>query len=141
MTKFNVLLYGHSCGDNYTYDVLPYFRHEWKDENFYYDDSFKRQPVRTKDDLKRWVESRSSYMYRARCQYECMLASWPFGSKRMNDQLKAFLETNPTFDRADDHIRLGNIIMRDMYKIDVHEQVMMNIEVITDILAKEFKIE
>jgi hypothetical protein len=33
------------------------------------------------------------------------------------------------------------IIMEDLKKIDVHEQIMMNIDIITDILFEEFKLE
>ena len=36
---------------------------------------------------------------------------------------------------------LDNIIIQDMDKIDVHKQIKMNIDVIADILYKEFKLE
>ena len=38
------------------------------------------------------------------------------------------------------NIEFINILTQDMSKIDIHEQVMMNIDVITDILYDEFKI-
>ena len=117
------------------YDVLPYFRVSWKSK------SFKAKEVKSKSDLKQWIESASRYMYWARCQYEFLMASWPFGSKNMHDEVKEFFKTPKDLEDYSTRIDFDNIIIRDMHKIDIHEQIMMNIDIITDILAEEFKID
>jgi hypothetical protein len=66
------------------------------------------------------------------------MASWPFGSHRMTEDMKEFLKTNPDIDNYDDDLRFCNIIIRDMVKIDVYEQLMMNIDILVDILNDEF---
>ena len=38
-------------------------------------------------------------------------------------------------------VDLSNIITQNMAKIDAYHQIMMNIDIITDILAEEFKIK
>ena len=67
-----------------------------------------------KKTLQEWIESTSRYMFWARCQYEFLMAPWPYKE---------------------------DTLIKDMYKIDVHEQIMNNIDVITNILYEEFKIE
>ena len=120
------------------YDVLPYFRQEWKERPHIWDKDSKRVKVKTKDELREWVESRAQYQFWSRCQYEFLMADWPFGSRRMNEDIKAFLKTNPDIDNHDDKLRLCNIIIEDMVKIDVYEQLMMNIDILVDILYDEF---
>jgi hypothetical protein len=60
----------------------------------------------------------------------------------MNEEIMEYLNNNPNFDMKnyENNIDFKNIIIRDMSKIDAHEQIMMNIDIITDILIKEFKI-
>lgn len=120
------------------YDVLRYFYDCWTSKLSY--DKELRSKVNTKEDLKKWVERRASYMYRARCEYEFLMADWPFGCKQMYDDLKVFL---PIYNIGDwDHdIKFCNIITRSMEKIDVYDQIMMNIDVIVDILYTEFKLD
>ena len=54
------------------------------------------------------------------------------------EDVKQFLESNPDIDNIDDNRKLKNIIIRDTVKIDVYEQIMMNIDIIVDILYDEF---
>jgi hypothetical protein len=70
------------------------------------------------------------------------MGAWPFGSYKMDEDIMEYLNNHPDFNinNNNDNIDFINIIIRDMYKIDVHEQIMMNIDIITDILAVEFKI-
>lgn len=72
-------------------------------------DAFDKSKVKTKTDLKEWIKDASRYMYWARCEYEFVIGPWPY--KEIEKELK---------------------------KIDVHEQLMFNIDLITDILYKEF---
>ena len=52
--------------------------------------------------------------------------------------MKEFLKTNPDINNYDDNVKFRNIIISDMVKIDVFEQLMMNIDIIVDILCEEF---
>ena len=132
---FKVLNYSGFKNEIEHYDVLPYFRVSWESK------SFKAKEVKTKADLKKWIESVSRYMYWARCQYEFLMGSWPFGSKNMHDEVMEFFKTPKNLEDYSTRIDFDNIIIRDMHKIDVHEQIMMNIDTVVEILYKEFKLD
>lgn len=134
---FNVLNYNGFNNQIEHYDVLPYFRNEWNQKGY----AFDKVKVHNKETLKEWILRASRYMYWARCQYEFLMASWPFGTKNMYDNVKEFFKTPKDLDDYSTRIDFDNIIIRDMCKIDIHEQIMMNIDIITDILAEEFKID
>ena len=116
--QFYVLNWDFNRDEIEHYDVLPYFRNEFK-ERKKKSKSKRIQRImeetpdmkkyygvpETRDELKKFIENESQYMFWGRCQYEMIVHGWPV---RKND-----------------------------YKIDVHEQVMMNIDIITDILYKE----
>jgi len=142
--KFNVLIYKQDKVEQY--DVLPYFRNCWKEK---YNKEQKiaikeaKQPSKRKQLFKEYIISRSKYMYWARCEYETLLASWPFGSYRLRKEMQKFLEIEHPID-LDNYtqcLNFENIIIADMHKIDVHDQIMMNIDTIIDILYKEFKLD
>lgn len=132
MKKFHVISYQHNKLEYY--DVLPYFRDAWENGRF------QSAQVLTKPKLKEWIEIASRYQFQSRCEYECMLANWPFGSYRINERIEAYLKHHIDFNIKDyrQNIDFMNIIMSEMYKIDIHEQIMMNIDIITDILMEEF---
>jgi hypothetical protein len=134
MKTFNVLNYNNFNNQIEQYNVLPYFRNSWKSK------SFQSHCVKSKDELKNWIERTSKYRFWSRCEYEFLMASWPFGTKNMYDEVKEFFKTPQDLDNYSTRIDLDNIIIRDMSKIDIHEQIMMNIDIITDILFKEFKL-
>lgn len=134
-TTFKVLNYSGFNNQIEQYDVLPYFRNSWKNR------SFGVMEVKSKSDLKEWIENASRYMYWARCEYEFLMASWPFGTKNMYDEVKEFFKTPKNLDDCSTRIDFDNIVIRDMKKIDIHEQIMMNIDVIVEILYKEFKLD
>lgn len=139
MKQFNVLL--HSNDKVKHYDVLPYFRQEWEEKyNKKEKNSLITQSnISTRQKLfKEWVRSRASYQFRARCEYEFLIGHWPFGSYRMNQELKKVLTPEFNIDDYKQNIDFYNIIMHDMEKIDVYDQIMMNIDIITDILYNEF---
>ena len=136
--QFNVLLFNrHMNGEKEVYDVLPYFRNEWNQKGY----AFDKVKVHDKKTLKEWILRASRYMYWARCEYEFLMASWPFGTRDMHDKVKDFFAKGKSLDDYGQRIDFDNIIIKDMYKIDVHEQIEMNIDIITDILAQEFKID
>lgn len=134
--KFNVLEYDFNSRKIKHYDILPYFRNIWKCKKH----NAGKDEVKDKKTLKKWIDDLAKYQFWARCEYEFLIGSWPFGSYQMKEDIKDFLSNNPNFDMAkiDDSIKFTNIIIQDMQKIDVYEQIKMNIDVITDILYKEF---
>lgn len=136
--KFYVLEFNCNTCKKGKYDILPYFRDMWRNKR----KLFKRDDVKDKKTLSEWIKNVSQYQYWARCEYEFLMASWPFGSYKMNKDINNFLSLNPNFDMSEypKNIEFINILTQDMSKIDIHEQVMMNIDVITDILYDEFKI-
>jgi hypothetical protein len=136
LKKFHVLNFEFCSKKKIEYDILPYFREEWNSKKC----CFEKDKVKTKNDLKEWILRASSYRFWSRCEYEFLMAEWPFGSKRLNEEMQEFISSNPDLQTIDDRLKLDNIIIRDMYKIDIHEQIEMNIDVITDILSEEFNI-
>ena len=136
--EFKVLLMDFNRKKYEAYDVLPYFRNIWRGHRFNWDKDYNKIPVKTKEQLKEWIIDWARYQFWARCEYEFLMASWPFGSHSMTEELKEFLKTNPDIDNYDDYLRFCNIIIRDMVKIDVYEQLMMNIDILVDILNDEF---
>ena len=129
--KFNVLLRDFNKKEPTFYDVLPYFRREWEER-------YKDIPVKTKEDLKKWIKDRSQYQFWSRCEYEFLIAKWPFGGRQLTEDMEKFIATNPDLKDYKTNIDMCNIITKDMDIIDVHEQIMMNIDIVTDILYDEF---
>ena len=134
MTKFNVLLYNFSTHKVEYYDIIPYFIDSWDNNRF------DKDQVKSKKDLKSWIKRASQYQFWARCQYESLLAAWPFGTKKMTDDIKKLIDSGVDISVYKHNIDLINIITHDMVKIDIHDQIMMNIDVIADLLSKEFEI-
>ena len=131
MNKFNVLNFNWTTREKDEYDVLPYFRSVWKDKKF----NFDKKEVKTKEDLKNWIQRASHYQFWSRCEYEFLMGACPFGTNKMIKDLQKVDIT------TENNIKICNIITEDMCKIDIHEQIMMNIDIITDILSIEFKIQ
>ena len=135
--EFNVIEYDWVNRKINHYNVLPYFRDTWKNKKF----NFGKNNVVDKKTLKEWVIRASSYTFWARCEYEFLIAPWPFGSKEMNEKLREFLNPEFNIDDYSNRINLYNAITTDMCKIDIHKQIMMNLDLLVEILAKEFNIE
>ena len=95
---FNVINFEFNSKKFESYDVMPYLI------NCYKNVKRKKECPKTFEDFKKFVESKSMYMYWSRCEYEIILSDWP-----------------------------GQNINK---KIDIHEQLMMNIDTVTDILMK-----
>lgn len=137
IAEFNVIEYDWTGRKIKPYNVLPYFRNVWKDKTF----NLSKKDVVDKETLKEWIIKASRYTFWARCEYEFLIGPWPFGSKAMNEKLKQVLTPDFNFDDYSQNIDLSNAITTDMQKIDVHEQIMMNIDIIVELLAEEFKIK
>lgn len=136
--KFHVLLRDFNGKKVDKYDVLPYFRREWDEAPYEWGENGKKIKIESKEQLKKWVKNRSQYRYWARCEYEFLIGSWPFGSRKMTEEVIEFFSKNPNIKDHKDNIDFYNIITSEMECIDVHEQIMMNIDIITDILYEEF---
>ena len=54
--KFNVLLRDFNKKKPTFYDVLPYFRREWKERPYNWDKDYKNVPVKTKEELKKSLQ-------------------------------------------------------------------------------------
>ena len=132
--KFNVLLYNFSTHNVEHYDVIPYFIDSWDNNRF------DKNQVKSKKDLKSWIERASQYNFFFFFQYESLLAAWPFGTKKMTDDIKKLIDSGVDISVYKHNIDLINIITHDMVKIDIHDQIMMNIDVVADLLSKEFEI-
>jgi hypothetical protein len=142
MRTFNVLIFKNGKVEHY--DVLPYFRNSWKERyNKEEKEKIKAAKYKTKrmQLFKEWVIGRSMYMFWSRCEWEMLIGSWPYGSKRINDQMKEFMSEDRNLDDYHDSIVLDNIITADMEKIDVHKQIEMNIDTIVNILYQELKLD
>ena len=140
--KFKVLTF--SNGKVNEYDILPYFRNSWKEKyNKEEKDKIKAAKYESKrrELFKQWVRGRSCYMFWARCEWEMLLANWPFGSYRLRNEMKEFLKNPVNLDDNTQCLNFENIIIGDMQKIDVHRQIEMNIDTIVDILYKELKLD
>ena len=51
------------------YDVMPYFLRVWKEE--------KRNRPTSFEELKKWIRSKSMYMFWSRCEWEVIISGWP----------------------------------------------------------------
>lgn len=141
MKKFYVLNYDINHKKAEPYDILPYFRDRWNDK-YFSKEKLEIRKSKSKEIFKKWIESSSQYQFWGRCEYEFLIASWPFGSYRLRQDMQEFLNNNPKLDLNDisQAIKFENIIIKDMQKIDIHEQIMMNIDIIADLLNEELHI-
>ena len=122
--QFNVLNWDFNHDTIEHYDVLPYFRMQYKEkvDNFKKFSKTKRYQKmtdeeradylkywfvpKTLEEFKQFVKNESHYKYWGRCEYEMICEGWP--------------------------------VQKNSYKIDIHEQIMMNIDTIAEILFNEY---
>ena len=91
--EFKVLLMDFNRKKYEAYDVLPYFRNIWRGHRFNWDKDYNKIPVKTKEQLKEWIIDWARYQFWARCEYEFLMSSWPFGSHSMTEEMKEFRDT------------------------------------------------
>lgn len=72
--EFKVLLMDINKKTYEEYDILPYFRREWKIRPFGRDEKYKKIPVTTKPQLREWVDAFAKYQFWSRYQYEFLMA-------------------------------------------------------------------
>jgi hypothetical protein len=141
-TPFNVMVHGLNCKGVRSHDIMPYLMN-------CYAEAKKRKKWRpapvTFDEFKQFVIDESHYMYWSRCEWEFLVGHWPFGSKKMIEDLVKYmrehLHANFDLDDWKFNIDICNIITSDMDKIDVHWQIMQNIDIVTRVLMDNLGIK
>ena len=120
MKIFNVIVYNINNGEFEPYNIIPYLVSQYKIK-------IDNKP-KTFDEFKEFVKNKSMYQWWSRCEYEVILSPWPYTSspserynKEGEDDVEAWKE----------HWKKH---LKECKKIDVHYQVMMNLDVITTLL-------
>lgn len=70
MTRFNVIYWSFNKETPSLYDVLPYFRDEYKRTK-------KTERPVTTEQWKDFITRKGRYRYWARCEYEVIVKQWP----------------------------------------------------------------
>ena len=116
--KFNVIIHDINSKEFKSYNIIPYLLRCYKES--------KCKP-KTFDDFKEFITKNSMYQWWSRCEYEIILGPWPYTSspserydKKGEDDIEAWKE----------HWKKH---LNECEKIDIHYQVMMNIDVITNL--------
>ena len=118
--EFNVIVYDINKKEFVPYNIIPYLVSQYKIK-------IDNKP-KTFDEFKEFVKNKSMYQWWSRCEYEVILSPWPYTSspserynKEGEDDVEAWKE----------HWKKH---LKECKKIDVHYQVMMNLDVITTLL-------
>ncbi len=123
MKKFNVLNWDFNHDKLEYYDVLPYFRNCYKERV----NKFK-QFSKTKKYQNMNEEEKKNYL------------KYSFVPKTLNE-FKKFITDESHYQywgRCEyEMICEGWPVQKNSYKLDIHEQIMMNIDIISDILFNE----
>lgn len=131
MSKFNVLSFNFNKGKIEPYDVIPYFKRIWEAMN-----TPDKNNLINKEKFKEWVIFEAKYQFWSRCQYEMVVGAWPFGSYKMNERIKELKKND-----EDTYDNLVDAALSEMAKIDIYEQLMMNIDILVEILIDEFSLD
>lgn len=87
MKKFNVLIWDINANELTTYDVLPYFRNEYKERK-------KKDRPTTKQEWEDFVRGRGIYRFFSRCEYEIIISNWPSQDKHVKIDVWEQIEQN-----------------------------------------------
>ena len=68
--KFNVMIWDFNRRMLTTYDVLPYFREEYKEAK-------KTDRPKTRKEWEEFVTRKGRYMFWSRCEWEIIVSEWP----------------------------------------------------------------
>ena len=133
---FNVLVIDITTRKLEQYNVLEKFRSIWNSSKY----NFEKDKVTDFESLRSWIQRVSNYYFGYKTEWEFLIAEWPFGGYKFKQNMKQFLANNPQLDLDDysKNIDFINVIMKEMTKIDVNKQIMMNIDIVTEILLEEF---
>lgn len=119
--EFNVISYNINSKEFEYYNIIPYLLTCYNKE--------KVKPT-TFDEFKKCIKNWSMYQWWSRCEYEIILGPWPYITspserydKKGENDVKAWKE----------HWKRH---LNECQKIDIHYQVMMNIDIITNLLIE-----
>lgn len=68
MKSFNVIWQNFNKREFESYDIMPYFIREYKEEEV---------KPQTFKEFKNFIINKSQYMYWSRCEYEIIICGWP----------------------------------------------------------------
>lgn len=88
MTQFNVIYWNFNDTTPKPYDVLPYFRNQYK--------QYKRNRPKTIEEWKEFVRRWGRYQYWARCEYEVIVLQWP--PTDLSHKLDVWQQIEPNID-------------------------------------------
>ena len=136
--EFKVLVMNPETHKFEAYDILPFLRLIWEDWPF--NVSFERGyvKVKTKESLKIWIQNISIRHFWANKESEFLMAPSEFGPYKWRDDLKALVKTDPDKEKCTENIMLTKVDTNEMIQVSVHDQIKMNLDIITDILYEEF---
>lgn len=117
--EFNVINYDFNSKKVVSYNIIPYLLSRYEKE--------KNKP-KTFDELKEYIKNWSMYQWWARCEYEIIVSPWPY---TLSPSERAKEENN--VEAWKEH---WNKHLKECEKIDIHYQVMMNLDIITKIFME-----
>jgi len=119
--KYNVIVYNFNSKEFESYNIIPYLLDCYN--------KVENKP-KTFKEFKKFIKDNSIYQWWGRCEYEIILSPWPYTTspserydKKGEDDVEAWKE------HWKEHLN-------ECEKIDVHYQVMMNIDVITKLFIE-----
>ena len=112
--EFNVIIYNINSKKFEPYNIIPYLISCYNK---------KENKPKTFDEFKEFIKNKSMYQWWARCEYEIILSPWPY---TLSPSERAKEENN--VEAWKEHWKKH---LNECQKIDVHYQVMMNLDVIT----------
>lgn len=88
MKKFNVIIYDFNDRKFEPYDIMPYLRKSYYDED---------EKPSTFEEFKNFILHKSMYQWWSRCEYEIILTDWPNQKKferwDVHEQVKRNIDT------------------------------------------------
>ena len=119
MTKsFNVIIYDFNSKEFEPYDIIPYLINRYNK---------KSNKPKAFDEFKEFIKNESMYQWWSRCEYEIILGPWPYTTSPSEDYHK---RGENDVEAWKEHWKKH---LKECKKIDVHDQVMMNLDIITEI--------
>ena len=136
--EFKVLVMNPDTHMFEAYDILPFLRLVWEDWPYNVNYEWGYVKVKTKESLKIWILNRSLNCFWANKKSEFLMAPSEFGPYKWRIDLKALVKTDPDKQKCEEDRMLTKVDTKEMVLVTVHDQIKMNIDIITDILYEEF---